>query len=288
VSSRPDPEKVIARIGEVMPLFLLPSLETIYVRGLALDRIESADWRDEGPRSMLYRLLRDSSNVRNVCLDHTTGRSIKYILDNIIEGCTALETFIMRDCEINDLHDVATRLAEKHSSTLQTSFHCSKVQTLTGTNDETLGRAHFRHLYGVKTLAMVLDEGEHDMSLNIQEFLRPYSRTLKVLIVQGGDGFAFEQDQVQHIDEAFAHLLSSPNDEGDSLDETKSCPLLKHIYLSPIIEAASTLDEDANEQRTSLLPGITKDARLRGIEVHTERNARKKFMQSVFGDIFTV
>jgi hypothetical protein len=271
-----------------MPLFLLPSLETIYVSGLALDRIESADWRAEGPRSMLYRLLRDSSNVRNVCLDHTTGQLIKYIIDNIIEGCTSLETFIMRDCEINDLHDIAIRLTEKHSSTLQTSFHCRKVENLSGTNDEMFGRAHFRHLYGIKTLAMVLDEGEHDMPRDIQDFLEPYSRTLEVLIVQAEDGVPFKQDQVQHIDEEFAHLLSSPSDEGNSLVETKSCPLLKHIYLSPIIEAAPTLDEDENEQKTLLLPETIKQACLRGIEVHTERDAGKRLVQNMFGDIFKV
>jgi hypothetical protein len=238
---------------------------------------------------MLYRLLRDSSNVRNVCLDHTTGQSIKHIIDNIIEGCTGLETFIMRDCEISDFPDVITRMAEKHGSTLQTSFHCSKVQNLTGTKDKMFGRAHFRHLYGVKILAIVVDDGEHDMRRSIQDFVRPHSRTLEVLIVQTGDGYAFEQDQVQHIDEAFAHLLSSPNDEGDSLDEIKCCPLLKHIYLSPIIEAAPpTLDEDENKQKTLLLPETIKHARLRGIEVHTERDAGKRLVQSMFGDIFKV
>jgi hypothetical protein len=237
---------------------------------------------------MLYRLLRDSSNVRNVCLDHTTGQSIKHIIDNIIEGCIGLETFIMRDCEISDFPDVITGMAEKHGSTLQTSFHCSKVQNLTGTKDKMFGRAHFRHLYGVKILAIVVDDGEHDMRRSIQDFVRPHSRTLEVLIVQTGDGYAFEQDQVQHIDEAFAHLLSSPNDEGDSLDEIKCCPLLKHIYLSPIIEAAPTLDEDENKQKTLLLPETIKHARLRGIEVHTERDAGKRLVQSMFGDIFKV
>jgi hypothetical protein len=237
---------------------------------------------------MLYRLPRDSSKVRNVCLDHTIGQSIKYIIDKIFEGCTGLETFIMIDCEINDLHDVATRLAEKHSSILQTSFHCGKVQNLSCTNDETLGRARFRHLYGVRTLAIVVDDGEHDMRRSIQDFLRPYSRTLEVLIVQAEEGSGFEQDQVQHIDEAFAHFLSSSSDERDSLVETKYCPLLKHIFLSPIIEAAATSDDGDNGQRASLLPETTKEARLRGIEVHTEMHASKRFMQSVFSDIFKV
>jgi hypothetical protein len=126
------------------------------------------------------------------------------------------------------------------------------------------------------------------MRRSIQDFVRPHSRTLEVLIMQAGDGFAFEQDQVQYIDEALAHLLSSSSDEGDSLIKTGSCPLLKHIYLSPIIEAASVLDEDDTEQKTSLLPETTKQARLRGIQVHTKRDASKKFMQSVFGDIFKV
>jgi hypothetical protein len=218
------------------------------------------------------------------------GQSIKHIIDNIIEGCTGLKTFIMRDCEISNFPDVITKLAEKHGSTLQTSFHCGKVQNLTHTKDEMFGRAHFRHLYGIKTLtlAIVLDEGEHDMTRSIQDFLKPYSRTLEVLIVQAEDGSAFEQHQVRYIDKASARLLSSPSDEGDSLVETNFCPPLKHIYLSPIIEAASTLDEDDNEQKTLLLPETIKQARLRSIEVHTERDAGKTFMQSVFGDIFKV
>jgi hypothetical protein len=190
--------------------------------------------------------------------------------------------------EINDFPDVITRLTEKHGSTLQTSFHCGTVQNLSGTNDEIFRTARFRHLYGVKTLAVVVDEGEHDMLRTIQDFLRPHSCTLEVLIVQAEDDSTFDQDQVQQIDDALAHLLSSPSDEGDSLVEPKCCPLLKHLYLSPIFKAASTLEEDDNEQRTSFLPETIKQARFRGIEVHTERDADKRFMQSVLDDIFKV
>ena len=322
--SQPDPEKTVARVGEVLPLFLLPNLETVYVRGLTIDGIEARDWATNGPRSSLYRLPNNSSSVRNICFDETHRTLVRLIIENIIEACRQLETFVVKSCEISNFDGISTRLVEKHGPTLE-NFFCygdvSELKACGGAWFETTKnyltnpisikilsvdivtlakgalidhRWDGHELYDVVKANRFDNRGDsNELVRYFEEYVGLHLASLETLIVQVQHGTAFTETDFRRIDEAFARLLQPTNDSnrnGDEANEVNTekllCPYLKRLYLDLVIAAGPSANDFGLLQRIALFSKTREQASRRGIGAYVEFGAAERYMQELSDGIF--
>lgn len=85
------------RSTELLPIFTLPTLEAVHIRGLEVTETEVEGINvlsDFGP------LASKSSSARHLCLEDVVGYHAEHAVGNMISACRNLETLVLCSCDM--------------------------------------------------------------------------------------------------------------------------------------------------------------------------------------------
>ncbi|GAB7359123.1 hypothetical protein MBLNU230_g5191t1 [Neophaeotheca triangularis] len=272
---------------DVLSVFLLPNLESVYLRGLAAEGF----WDEsDGFRSQIEKLAADSSPVRHVCLESWADRNCTVApICNIILACQDLETFILSSCEIpSDFDRVTTELSSR--GRLACFFVCGDVSRLRGYWGEMYNHPDNRSV-SCQILPVELEELEcyglpwspHDKVEGSEKWYEIFTSVLsgydglETLVIHSNDTRPSRREH-DEVDEGLARFITEGRDN--------AVPKLESICLDKVVEhlLAMNIVEEASEA----FPKLQRAAKERQITTHLELGSLDRFADGLVRDKFGV
>ena len=113
----------------VGPLFLLPNIESLYIRGLQCD---ADDDDDEGAERLALLLPAKSLSVQHLCFEEAKTHNIKYYVSIFIACPKDLKSVVFKNCGFNDFDRTVEDLAKHQGQSLETLLLCGDGDELKG------------------------------------------------------------------------------------------------------------------------------------------------------------
>lgn len=285
---------------DILPLFMLPNLEAIYIRGLAVadDEMEAIDASRE-----YDELPTASSPVRHVCIEAAFRDCAEHVIANIIRACGALETLVLSSCDLRYNFDWIPQELVLRKSSVKTFLPCGDVSRLRGYCGSTYGDM-WKELRSLEVLPMELDELAFQagcLETQDKNALRDGVATTfermpgnignpRVLVLHGnvdpitlGNGIEQSRELIGFIDEGLARLIFAQRNFAETEDGDRT---LKALYLDKAVD--TLLAHDLVETRAAAFPKTREVAEQLRISLHCEEGALDRFANETCRPIFGV
>ena len=279
------------RSKKILPIFRLPNLETVYIRGLDT-RDQGDDDTDALSSSHLEILPERSSSVRHVCLDGGSGgftNDLQLAISNIILASRELETLVLSSCRIEaDFDHVTSHLGRWQMYNIKTFFTCGDVSHHRGYRGA-LYEETYASLRAQNFVPLDLEELEgfatvhnRDNQQGLNAGLRATLEDIKEEIGDAHTLVLYAQDVVGRefldwLDEGLASLMTPA---GETPDE------LKTMFLDKTVDAL--VKREVVEERALAFPKTMEAAARHGHTVHYEEGALDRFAREMCQGMFGV
>lgn len=289
-----DRGRAILTSKGVLPLFLLPNLETVYIRGLATT--EQHFDEAEGRRKC-NTIPSDSSSVQNVCLEAIFGIDGVYAICNIIRACRRLETLILSSCEIPcDFDLIPTELKQWQSKSIRTFFPCGDLSVLRSNR----GALYDKSDMELGSLVVLpIDANEILLDVQFHEYhsgdklsrreaceaafddMNSFTRGRETLVLHAlGHTLCSRREDVEYVsmlDEYFASLVKPEDGKTHGV---------KQMYLDKAV--GRFVSRGLVESRSASFPRTREAAERCGIRVYCDEGAFDQFGDEMCRRIFGV
>jgi len=224
--------------ANVAPLFLLPHLRSVYLRGLYEDRY------DVEPFGPDFTLPEKSLSLEHLFLDRAHPEAVKHAINAIIKSAKALKSLIVKDCEFNDLDHMVgcADSSSGNANTLETLLWSEEEGDLRGYRsskfyvDETVPG-----MYSIRVLALDMSDvlqcctvrysdkecadkvegyefSHTDFIEYFQWLVSDSARSLEVVVFKVKYGVFFEA-AARVINDAIIHIVKDAFEEGEEEED---------------------------------------------------------------------
>ncbi|KAL9106409.1 MAG: hypothetical protein Q9227_008551 [Pyrenula ochraceoflavens] len=286
----------------VLPIFLLPGIETISLRGLTYDPYEGNDlddahnWRLRG-----FSLPTGSSSVKHLLLADVHNDCLRTVISPIIQAAKSLESMCFRDCEFHDFNIAANELAKYQGESLQTFVFGGDYDALRGYRcsrffpEELEGGAGLKKIkiltletsdIRLNSMSCCSPNGENDgLSGNMTESHNVFveymdqsaipecvKENVEILILQQDRYDLLNRNDVRAIDHGLCKLL-----------QDGQCPNLKALYLDKNKPNVHSIELDEAHFARTMECG-----KQRGLEVHVQAGSTDHYISEICDNISSI
>lgn len=295
-----DRGRPILTSKRVLPLFLLPSLETVYMRGLTMTDYEEEKHAASGSSGFrdFSAIPARSSSVQHVCLEAVAGDRVEPVC-NIISACRRLETLVLSSCNLaSDFDQIPSMIKEHQALTLRTFLPCGDLSGLHGYRGEMFEERV--DMKALKILPLCQDEIMMSFDLALSRADRPRQEAIaaesekwemeihdpETIILHGTGSFIALQDQGQEghgqdvdaLDDILAGLVTAKS----SSDRSES----HSVYLDKVVDVV--LSHGPMEPREAVFARTRQAGARCGVRIHYEEGALDRFAEGLCRGLFGV
>lgn len=274
------------------PIFLLPNIRNIYLKGLYLDR-----WRGGGWKWNEALLPRQSSSVAHLFIEEATPGPVKYAVTRFVASAKALRSFVVKNSDFDDFDIIVYNLAQEHGQTLETFIYIDEENGLRGFPCIKFmprpGGVELDQLNAIRIFTINMSDVQlsalrrctkdelHCGRINLRGFAKFFRqlansvpKNVEVLIYRNSSG-GWKKDEFEAIEAAFAELF-----EGEGYSDY---PNLRTIYLDEVFVACDLCGLIAAEQCSKWLVQMGKQ---HGIEFIFDPGSTERYVTEVCNTLF--